>query len=225
MSNKTSQHLTYLFHTASLSFPSQCVFVPQWPPSSQGSSSSCSAQSTKPTVSHGRRLRSADNPALQASRRGHSSAVWPDGTPCWWREYSREPSSELQPDAGTSSQTVVKPPQDQSSCSLMEAPISEAEPRWGREGEPSSTPQPSEPRWTHHAWQPPARASPSLLSRGSLSAHTLQLHYLKSHTICWYDSFRTVNLYIFVDKKGHLGRRSWSTGEQSPSAVYSVHAV
>ena len=35
---------------------------------------------------------------------------------------------------------------------------------------------------------------------------TMQLYYLKSHNICWYDSFITVNLYIFVDKRGHLGR-------------------
>lgn len=35
---------------------------------------------------------------------------------------------------------------------------------------------------------------------------TMQLHYLKSHNICWYDSFITVDLYIFVDKRGHLGR-------------------
>lgn len=26
----------------------------------------------------------------------------------------------------------------------------------------------------------------------------MQLHYLKSHNICWYDSFITVNLYIYL---------------------------
>lgn len=193
---------------ASLLFPSQCVFVPQWPPSSQGSSSSCSAQSTKPMVPHGRRLGSAENPALQAAREGRSSAAWPDGTHYGRREDSRKPSSELQPDAGTSSQTVVKPPQEQSSYSLIGGFHQRGRTPVGQEGEPSSTAQPSEPWWAHHAWQPPPRASPSLLWRGSLSAHTMQLHYLKSHTICWYDSFRTVDLYIFVDKRGHLGRRS-----------------
>lgn len=193
---------------ASLSFPSQCVFVPQWPPSSQGSSSSCPAQSTKPMVPHGRRLGSADNPDLQASQGGHSSAAWPDGTSCRLREDSGEPSSELHPDTGTNSQMMVKPPQEQSSCSLIGGFHQRGRTSLGQEGEPSSTAQPSEPQWAHHAGQPPAQASPSLLSRGSLSAHTMQLHYLKSHTICWYDSFRTVDLYIFVDKRGHLGRRS-----------------
>lgn len=46
---------------------------------------------------------------------------------------------------------------------------------------------------------------------------TMQLHYLKSHNICWYDSFITVNLYIYLlIKKVILGDTSSLLGNNCP---------
>lgn len=46
---------------------------------------------------------------------------------------------------------------------------------------------------------------------------TMQLHYLKSHNICWYDSFITVNLYIYVlIKEVILGDTSSLLGNNCP---------
>lgn len=46
---------------------------------------------------------------------------------------------------------------------------------------------------------------------------TMQLHYLKSHNICWYDSFITVNLYIYLlIKEVILGDTSSLLGNNCP---------
>lgn len=65
------------------------------------------------------------------------------------------------------------------------------------------------------SWSPPVSLSLSqFLTKFN---GTMQLHYLKSHNTCWYDSFITVNLYIYLlIKEVILGDTSSLLGNNCP---------